>query len=124
MKNAIVLVVFLLALHGVQGQKPYTLKSAKVTVNGTSSMHDWIEEATKVEWKGSLVVENNKVKSAKDVVVTIPVLSLKSEKGDTMNDKTYEAFLADKNPNIIFKLEAVSVIDANLKATGSLTMAG
>jgi polyisoprenoid-binding protein YceI len=61
-----------------------------------------------VEWKGVVTVEGNKVKEIKDVTITILVKSIKSEKGKTMDNKTYEAFKSDKFPNITYKLTEVS----------------
>ena len=105
-------------------QKAYSLKSHKVSIDGTSSLHDWTSEATKVEWSGQLTVEGTSVKAIQNVVVTIPVEAIKSEKGGMMDDKTYEAFNSEKNPSITFKLTSATVTGATIKANGTLTMAG
>ena len=125
MKKYIVLLimVFFLAI-GAHAQKPFALKSHKMTVDGTSSLHDWTSDVTKVEWAGQLTTEGTNVKAIQNVVVTIPVESIKSEKGGMMDDKTYEAFKSDKNPTITFKLTNASVTGNNIKANGNLTMAG
>jgi polyisoprenoid-binding protein YceI len=122
-KFLLLTILSLLLVTTAYGQTPSKLKAHKVTVDGTSSLHDWTSEATKVEWKGVVTVEGNKVKEIKDVTFTIPVKSIKSEKGKTMDNKTYEAFKSDKFPNVIYKLSQSSG-DALIKATGTLTMAG
>jgi polyisoprenoid-binding protein YceI len=124
-KNTL-LVVILLALTTslAFSQKAYSLKSHKVTVDGTSSLHDWTSEVTKLEWAGQLTVEGTSVKAIQNVSVIIPVKSIKSEKGGMMDDKTYEAFIEEKNPTITFKLTNATVSGGNVKANGSLTMAG
>ncbi|MBK8289874.1 MAG: YceI family protein [Flammeovirgaceae bacterium] len=124
-KNTL-LVVILIALTSslAFSQKAYSLKSHKVTVDGTSSLHDWTSEVTKLEWAGQLTVEGTSVKTVQNVTVTIPVKSIKSEKGGMMDDKTYEAFIEEKNPTITFKLTNATVSGGNVKANGSLTMAG
>lgn len=119
----IVLVIFLLA-GTVYGQTPYSLKTTKMTVDGTSSLHDWTSDVTKVEWVGSFLVSENKVKEVKNVQVKIAVTSIQSTKGKIMDNKTYEAFKYEKNPTIIYKLNTISITDAALKANGTLTMAG
>lgn len=119
----IVLVIFLLG-GAVYGQTPYSLKTAKMTVDGTSSLHDWTSDVTKVEWVGSFLVSENKVKEVKNVQVKIAVTSIQSTKGKIMDNKTYEAFKYEKNPAIIYKLNTISITDAALKANGTLTMAG
>ena len=124
--------IFLLFLTGLttslQAQSPYYLKTTKLTVSGTSTLHEWTSDATKVEWAGLFLVQDKKIVQAKDVQVKIPVTSIKSEKGKTMDNKTYEAFNSEKNPNIIYKLTSIKVSgtgpDFTLDATGTLTMAG
>lgn len=106
------------------GQKPYALKSYEVEINGTSSLHDWTSKVTTVDWTGQLAVEGGKLNSAKDVKVVIPVLSIKSEKGSIMDDKTYEAFKSDKNPSITYQLLSVNSTGGRLTAKGNLNMAG
>jgi Na+-transporting NADH:ubiquinone oxidoreductase subunit NqrC len=119
----IILMIFLLG-GTVYGQTPYSLKLAKMTVDGTSSLHDWTSDVTKVEWIGSFLVGENKVKEVKNVQVKIAVTSIQSTKGKIMDNKTYEAFKYEKNPAIIYKLNTISITDAALKANGTLTMAG
>jgi polyisoprenoid-binding protein YceI len=41
-----------------------------------------------------------------------------------MDDKTYEAFKSDVNPNITFKLNTATTVEGGLNTTGTLTMAG
>lgn len=104
----------------------FTVKTYKVTVNGTSSLHEWESSVEKLEAKGSFVVTNNILTDVKDVVVNIPVTSIKSSKGRMMDNKTYDAFNHEKNPTIKFTLTGKNINDANstLNVTGNLTMAG
>lgn len=123
-KSLQLLAVLLIVGVTAQAQKAYSLKSHKMFVDGTSSIHDWSSEVTKVDWEGQLTVDGTSVKAIQNVVVTIPVESIKSEKGGMMDDKTYEAFKSDKNPTITFKLTNAAITGANVKANGTLTMAG
>ncbi|MBL7856723.1 MAG: YceI family protein [Cyclobacteriaceae bacterium] len=129
MNQKLALLLFVLAITAsLQAQVPYTLKTPKLSVSGTSTLHEWTSEATKVEWSGSLLVQDKKIIQVKDVQVKIPVTSIKSEKGKTMDNKTYEAFNSDKNPNIVYKLTIIKITgngpDFTLDATGTLSMAG
>lgn len=123
-KISLAMVLLLLTASFAVGQKSYSLKSHKISVNGTSTVHDWESDVTKVEWSGQLTTEGTAVKAIQNIVVTIPVESIKSEKGGMMDDKTYEAFKSDKNPTITFKLSNATVAGANIKANGNLAMAG
>lgn len=119
------IVVGLILLAGsVYGQKAYTLKSHKMSVDGTSSLHDWTSDVTKLTFTGKITAEGNAVKAISDVNVQIAVLDIKSEKGGMMDDKTYEAFKSEQNPNITFKLTGAAITGSNIKANGTLTMAG
>ena len=108
----------------VFGQKAYSLKSHKMTVDGTSSLHDWTSDVTKVNWSGNMTVEGTSVKAISNVNVTITVTDIKSEKGGMMDDKTYEAFKSEQHPTITFKLSSATVTGSSIKANGTLTMAG
>ncbi|MBL7876540.1 MAG: YceI family protein [Cyclobacteriaceae bacterium] len=123
-KTLLAVSMFLLTISLAFSQKAYTLKSHKVSVDGTSSIHDWTSDVTQLTWAGQLTVEGTNVKAIQNVVVTIPVEGIKSEKGGMMDDKTYEAFNAEKNPTITFKLTSATLTGANAKANGTLTMAG
>ena len=107
----------------------FSLKSPNGVIEGSSNLHDWKIDITKMECKGSFQSVDNVVKSVKNVEVKIPVLDLKSEKGKTMDGKTYEAFNSDKHPHITFAFSSADVkTDASgavtIAASGSLSMAG
>ncbi len=99
-------------------------QSAIVTIHGTSNVHDWDMKVTKVN--SELVVNSSKQITA--LSVKIPVVSIKSGKG-IMDGKTYDAFDAKKNPNIVFQLTEASSAkwsdkDTEITLTGNLSMAG
>jgi polyisoprenoid-binding protein YceI len=106
------------------GQTSCQLKSGKLTVDGTSTLHDWTSEATEVSMTGQFTVSDGKLAEVKDVQVTVKVAGIKSTKGKIMDNKTWEAFNYEKYPSIVFKLNTLTVSGTSLKATGSLSMAG
>jgi polyisoprenoid-binding protein YceI len=124
LKTIMLVLLILITAVRTQAQKPSTLKSHKVTVDGTSSLHDFTSDVTKVTWAGSIVTEGKVVKSITNATVTMNVESIKSTKGDTMDEKTYEAFNSKKNPTIIFKLTKATITGNKVKADGTLTMNG
>src|SRR5688572_13193468 len=93
----LVVTVAILLLHAfsLQGQS-FKLRSYDITVQGTSTLHEWESTIEKAEVKGSYIVEKNSLTDVKDIVVKIPVTSIKSTKGKTMDNKTYEAFNYEK----------------------------
>jgi polyisoprenoid-binding protein YceI len=111
----------------VEAQVAYTSKQSKMSVQGSSSLHEWESEVTNVECKGSIIIDHSQLVEIKNVLVKIPVTSIKSTKGRIMDNKTYEAFNSDKNPTIIYKLTSVKISESgeyNVVAAGTLTMAG
>lgn len=115
----------LLFIQGVSAQEKYQLNSSsKIVIEGTSNLHDWETEATKINGNATLTVEQGKVKSIENVNVKIPVKSIESGKG-TMDGKTYDALKADDNPEISFGLDQVEMTAPNkVTIKGDLNIAG
>ena len=104
----------------------FKVKVYKMTVKGTSTLHEWESVVEKVDGKGFYTLENNELVDVKDVVIKIPVTSIKSTKGKMMDNKTYDAFTHEKFPYIIFTLNTKEVNGTNstINVTGSLSMGG
>jgi len=107
----------------------------KMTVSGTSTLHDWTSEVNEV--KGYVEVDENFAGDGKvnvdDVVklvnISVPVKSIISPRGATMDKKTYNALKSEEHPEIIFALKdnKVSSVDGEgftVEAAGDLTIAG
>jgi polyisoprenoid-binding protein YceI len=99
-------------------------KTFSMTIFGTSSLHDFQSKVTQAS--GELVI--NSAKQAQSLTVEIPVKGIKSAE-KLMDTKTWEAFHADKNPTISFKLTDASSLQVNgndisVTAVGNLTMNG
>lgn len=123
----ILVIVFLLPLAAF-AQTTYSIKEYKLTVQGSSTLHDWESDVTQTEAKATITLQDKKLTEIKDVTVKIPVTSIKSTKGKIMDNKTWEAFNSDKNPNIQYKLTSAKITasgaEYTITATGTLTMAG
>jgi polyisoprenoid-binding protein YceI len=102
------------------------VKSNKMSVQGSSTLHDWESTITKAEWKGNFKIENLSLIDIKDVEVKIPVESIKSTKGKMMDGKTYDAFNYEKFPFIIYTVVSAKINSATgtIDAQGNLAMAG
>ena len=84
--------------------------NVKITVLGTSNIHDW----TLVSEKGNctMVVQQDAagaVTGMSNLNFTLPVNTLKSEHGNTMDNNAYKAMEASKYPNVSFKSSSVTV---------------
>lgn len=112
-----VLVLLSLLTVGLISAQTITAKSSKVSVNGTSPMHDWVMTSGSSTFTGT--VSGNAITNAK---FTVAAKTLKSEKGKMMDNKAYKALKADAQPNITFVAASLPVGKTNV--SGKLTIAG
>lgn len=133
MKNALkqigrgtILLLFIILTASTSAQSPYVLKpDGTITVNGTSSLHDWtmIQET----YKGTFTI------STKGDTVTIlngaivcNTEELKSE-SSMMDNKAYDALKSSKFPTITYKIVSSQILNTkntNAVLNGELTIAG
>lgn len=130
MKKLILMGIFVLASGMLLfAQSAYSVKSFKMTVSGTSTLHAWESNVNRVVAKGDIAADENAIQSIRNLSVEVDAKSIVSTKGKTMDNKTWETLKADKNPKITFKLSKVESIaksgaDFTIKTTGNLTVAG
>jgi hypothetical protein len=117
--------LLLFQINSLQAQS-FKVKNYKMVVQGTSSLHDWESVVEKAECKGFYSMSGNSLTDVKDVVIKIPVTSIKSTKGKIMDNKTYDAFNYKTHPNIVFTLSTQKINNKNstIDLTGTLAMAG
>ena len=128
-KRINLLILLLLSFGYLQAQETYQLRTAEISISGTSSLHDWTSRTSELTATAVLTVENGNLIDIPSLKVTIPVLSIKSEKGKVMDNKTYKALQSDDHPTITFKLQELNSVEANgegldLTAMGQLTIGG
>jgi len=120
------LVALLLAIYSSSTTAQSLKLSPKfnLTIAGTTNVHDYETKVTQMN--GEIVL--NGTNQVKTLVLNIPVKSIKS-KEKLMDTKTYEAFNADKHPNITFKMTELQSLqingaDVTVAVSGNLTMNG
>ncbi len=102
-------------------------QASKLTVSGTSSLHDWDVDAE--QQKGQLVLELSKQLKIQKLTLEVTSESLKSGKG-SMDKNTYKALKTDEFKDITFKFtglkEATALDNGNykVKVSGNLCVAG
>lgn len=113
-------------------------EGSTMTITGTSTLHDWTSKVNEIN--GDFVfkteIQNKKLPKSGSMVeqirMVIPVLSIESPRGSTMDKKTYNALKSEEHPNMIFEVKSDNIeriIDKSaekflLKVTGDLTVAG
>lgn len=122
-----ILLLFLQLQTSAQG---YTTKSSKITIDGTSSMHEWSSVVNKVNVQTDFTITNGVIQKLNSATVTMETKSIKSTKNSSlMDERTYSTLKADKFPNITFVLTNVVSIqqtgnEATVTVTGNLTIGG
>jgi len=109
-----------------------------MTITGTSTIHDWTSKVNEIN---GIFIFKNEITQKKlpktgsiveQVKLIIPVLSIESPRGSTMDKKTYNALKSETYPELSFEVTSdnvESIIDKAeakflLRAYGVLSMAG
>ena len=123
----------------VEAQVEFKISTeSTMTISGTSTIHDWTSKVNEIN--GTYVMKESisekKLQKSGSIVasvkIEIPVLSIESPRGATMDNKTYNALTSEEHPNIIFEVtrdQIKSITDPkaetfDLDVTGNLTIAG
>lgn len=119
----------ILFFHSGYAQQTLRVKSITASIQGTSTLHDWESAITQIEFNGLVQSERSVPTFIKDILVKIPVKSIKSKEGKLMDSKTYDAFKSDSFPLITYTAaQAQITVDASqhvlIRVSGNLTMAG
>ena len=122
---ALVILFNLSAFQGIlNAQKMVKFTDYTMTIEGTSSLHDWVSEVEKVEGKAILIEENEKLTDITSLELKIEVEGIQSGKG-IMDKKTYKALDSENHPYITFKAENLKTITpSTMEVSGKLTIAG
>ncbi len=90
--------------------------NTKLSIDGTSTVHDWTIEAEQFDGKADVKIENNALQTINSLSFNIPVKSLKSGKS-AMDDNTYEALKAEDHPVIKYQFRSMD----NVEVSGNIT---
>lgn len=109
--------------------RPHTLKSFKMSIAGTSSLHKWESSAGTATVKSDIVINEAGLEAINSLYLEVDGKSIKSTKGSVMDKKTWEALKTDQYPKITYQLSKIESItpaggDYDIKALGNLTIAG
>jgi polyisoprenoid-binding protein YceI len=123
--------LLLLAAARIPARNTYLLSGDyTVTINGASNLRDWKENVSKVSGAMEADIDPDGAIVLTSIRITMEVLSIKSDMGRVMDNKTYKALKADAHPEILFTLNAPLTLSpvkdcANpIPVEGHLSLAG
>ena len=105
-------------------------KEYSVTIDGTSSLRNWQEKVGDVTGDMSAVVNPDGSVDLNSIRIQMKVLSIKSDMGRVMDNKTYEALKAATCPDILFtvtvpmRLTQIRDCSTAIPVKGELVLAG
>ena len=99
-------------------------EKSKMSVSGTSSLHDWESNVESFSGSGLITIENSEIVEVSGLEVTVVAKSIKSGKSG-MDKKIYEALKETDYPNIKYSISSISKKSSKtLTTSGNLTIAG
>jgi hypothetical protein len=128
-KTALISVMIIISLSGFAQKQAILIKSdSYVTINGTSTLHDWEEKTLQFDCDLVLITTNNTILSIDKGQFSCNVKSIESGHS-LMNSKTYEALKANAHPELKFNLVSIEKLISNngtfsFIATGNVSIAG
>tara|TARA_R110002096_G_scaffold39541_2_gene108211 strand:- start:326 stop:886 length:561 start_codon:yes stop_codon:yes gene_type:complete len=98
-------------------------EKSKITIKGTSSLHDWESKATDFQGSGLFTIENDQITKVEDIQIQVIVKSIESGKS-IMDGKTRDALKASKYPKIKFTSTETNITANQIACKGKMEMAG
>jgi len=127
---SIYLSLFLIISAETMSQTSYILnpENSKMTILGTSTLHDWQMEVKDIDCSMALITERENIRGIQDTWFSCITTSIVSDY-NIMDKKTYEALNAKEFSNITFRMINGKIIsmtgnEFSGTATGSLSVAG
>lgn len=116
--------VQLAAIAGIAQVKYHAKDNLKITVNGTSTMHDWHMKASQGEVNASFVINPaGQITGLSALSFTMPAEALKSEK-TSMDKNAYKSLKTGQYPTLTYVLNSATITGNAIKCQGKLTLAG
>ncbi len=122
------LILLLLLPDEIRAQQTYSLaETAGVRISGTSTLRDWTVAGTNL--KGQFVfMPEGKTNDGRGTIISaevlLPVSSILSERGATMDNKVHQALKGEEHPVIRFHLGKPVVLRSATRAEYKVTVEG
>lgn len=119
----LIVVVFFSLSTNLQAQYKVSAASGSISIDGTSTIHDWTETVESFTGTWNLEMVDGKISKISTAKIVAEVKSIKSGKSG-MDDNTYKALKAKQHPQITYSLKSYAIQGSDVTLTGNLTIAG
>jgi polyisoprenoid-binding protein YceI len=117
--TAMLVIVLMASVNFANAQTQYkALNDSKITVTGTSTLHDWYMEADTFDCTVSIIENTKDFKKIDKVIFFLQVENLKSDRNG-LNERAYKAL--KMNEIRFFSTSFENVQTSSEKASGSVT---
>jgi hypothetical protein len=132
--RVVLLLINLVVILPLSAQDRYNMSTgSSIEISGTSTLSDWIVSSKQVSGEMTFTASREKGKASgmqsgtiRQATAILEVVSIKSEKGETMDNKLYKALKSDQHPRITFVLTNPVRVSgaAEVSASGHVEVAG
>ncbi|HVS94858.1 MAG TPA: YceI family protein [Puia sp.] len=128
-KPILLLMISTFLLFTANAQTRYTSAAVDLTINGTSTLHDWSMTSVRAQCEALFDLNSaGQITGVRSVSFSTPANALKSDH-TAMDNNAYKALKAEKDPFISFTATSINVTPAaggaaTVTVTGKLTIAG
>ena len=128
MRNLMIIMMLIFTPMVYGQQLTVNQNNTQLSIDGTSSVHDWTIDAEEFDGKADLKIENNALQGINSLSFNIPVKGLKSGKS-AMDDNTYEALKEEDHPVSKYEFRSMDNVKVEGNSTkmstkGALTIGG
>lgn len=121
------LVIGLLSITTSSGQTKYTGNSGNITIDGTSTLHDWNMKSANGRTEVTMTLKNGQITDVSALSFTVDATSLKSNKSG-LDKNAYKALHTSTSKNITYKATSGTVSKSGghyiIKTNGTLSIGG
>lgn len=126
-KMSLAALLLLCTTFDAGAQTEYSLKSATIVVEGTSTMHDWDMKAEKATGKAVFAISGSTLSAINELQFTLVAEDLTSHESSIMDKNAYKALKTSDYKTIVFQVKQPVKLSASGKTfvlTGKLQIAG
>lgn len=123
MKKILLLVLLSFSAHGATFKYFLENQKSKMSINGTSFLHNWETKVGNLSGEGNFLLSKDKLVGIKDFYLKVETLSIKSGT-ESLDEKTYEALKENNYPIIRATIKNIEKVNEQVSGTVDIFVGG